>query len=420
MRNFRREALCLAACAVVAGLTLTAARASDWPQWRGPERNGVSRETSLLKSWPAGGPRALWSVKTVGGGYGTPSVANGRVYGLGYRNNSEVVWALDAASGREVWATPIARANRRDKGYNDGSRSTPTVDGSRLYAVGDSGDFVCLDAGSGRLLWKKDLVADFGGNVPGWGYVESPLVDGQKVIVTPGGGQATLVALNKENGAVLWKARVPEGNDAHYASAIVATVDGVRQVIQFLGGGLVGVSADNGRFLWRYDRHAGVTANIATPVLAGNSVFVAAAYGSGGGLVRLAKNGAGISAREVYFTSDLKNKHGGMVLVGNTLFGFDDPRPLVCMDIKTGRVLWSNQSVGGNASVLYADGHLYVRSQRGTMALVEASAKSYVEKGRFEPRERSGKETWAHPVVANGRLYLRDQNMLTCYDVRGR
>jgi outer membrane protein assembly factor BamB len=390
--------------------------AGEWPQWRGPDRTGISRETGLLKSWPAGGPKLLWKADGLGGGYSTPSVAGGRIFGMGYRGEDEVVWALDARTGKEAWGTAIAAANRRRKGYGDGSRSTPTVDGARLFALGDSGDLVCLETATGRLVWKKDLVTDFGGGVPGWGYAESPLVDGEKVVVTPGGRMATLVALNKLNGEVIWKAQVPEGDGAQYSSIIAADVDGQRQYIQFLRGGVVGVSAKDGKFLWRYDRPANGTANISTPIFRDNHVFAASGYNTGGGLAKLTTSPGGVTATEVYFTRNMQNHHGGMVLIKDHLYGFNGSN-LACIDFKTGALAWENRSVG-KGSVAYADGNLYVRSERGPVALVEANPTMYVEKGRFDQPERSSKAAWPHPVVAGSRLYLRDQDILLCYDVK--
>lgn len=397
---------------------LSSVKAEDWSQWRGPQRNGISKEKGLLKSWATEGPKLLWKIENAGGGYCTPSVAQGKIFGMGYRDDREILWAMDATTGHEIWATPIAQANRRGKGYEQGSRSTPTVDGTRVYVIGDSGDFVCADVKTGKVLWSKDLVDNFKGHVPDWGYSESPLIDGDKVIVTPGGSQATLIALNKQTGDLLWKCAIPNNNTAGYASCIVATVDGVRQYIQFTAGGGIGVAAEDGKLLWRYMRHNGVTANIATPLYADNHVFISAAYGTGGGLIRLTRGSDSFKAEEVYFTQQLKSKHGGMILLGDYIYAMDDPRTLVCLEYKTGKVMWSNGSVGGNASVCYADGQLYVRSQGGATALVEATPSGYIEKGRFNQPQRTGRETWAHPVVANGRLYLRDQNVVYCYDVK--
>jgi outer membrane protein assembly factor BamB len=406
----------------LACLTLLAAAAQqsgsgNWPQWRGPDRTGVARETGLLKSWPADGPRLVWKAQGLGGGHSTPSIAGGRIFGLSYRGQDEVVWALDAASGKEQWHTRIAPANFSiGSQAQAGSNSTPTVDGDRLYALGESGDLACLQVADGKLLWKKSLVSDFGGRVPGWGYSESPLVDGEKVIATPGGSAATLVALNKTSGDVLWKAQVPGGDGAQYASAIAADVDGQRQYIQFLRGGVVGVAAKDGQFLWRYENPANGTANCSTPIYRDHLVFAASAYGKGGGLARLATSPSGVTATEVYFTRRMQNHHGGVVLVGDHLYGFDGSN-LTCLNWMTGEVAWSDRSVG-KGSLVCADGHLYARSERGSVALVEATAAGYVEKSRFEQPDRSSEPAWAHPVIAGGRLYLRDQDLLLCYDVK--
>jgi outer membrane protein assembly factor BamB len=406
----------LTVLSALAGPVKPGAGVGEWAQWRGPDRTGVSRETGLLKSWPEGGPRLAWKATGCGVGYSTPSVAGGRVFGMGNRDGSEMVWTLDAQTGKEGWKAPIGPARPAARG--DGPRSTPTVDGNRVYALGVGGDLACLDAGTGKPVWKKSLVTDFGGRVPKWGYSESPLVDGEKLIVTPGSAGHTLVALNKNTGQVIWSAQVPQGDSAHYSSVIAADVDGQRQYIQFLSSGLVGVSAKDGKFLWRYDKPANGTANCSTPIFRDNHVFAASAYGTGGGLAKLAASPSGATATEVYFTRSMQNHHGGMVLVGDYLYGFDNAN-LTCLNFKTGQVMWFNRSVG-KGSVTAADGHLYCRGERGgAVALVEATPKGYVEKGRFMQPDQSGQFTWPHPVVAGGRLYLRDQDVLLCYDVKG-
>jgi len=390
----------------------------SWPQLRGPDRNGISRETGLLKQWPPGGPPLVWTAKGIGTGNGAPSVAGGRVFGMSNRGDDECVWALDEATGKQLWSVRIAAANRSIMQAQDGPGCTPTVVGDRLYVVGASGDVVCLQVSDGKELWRKSLVQDFGGAVPRWGYQESPLVDGDRVIVTPGGRDATLVALDRMSGSVVWKAQVPQGDGAAYASAIIAEVGGKRQYIQFLAGGGVGVSASDGRFLWRYNAPANSWGiNCTMPVFADNAVFAASSYNTGGGLAKLtASPDGGMSATEVYFTRNMRNHHGGMVLVNGYLYGFDE-QDLTCIEFKTGVVKWSDRSVG-KGSVTCADGHLYARSERGPVALVEASPERYIEKGRFEQPERSGKTTWPYPVIAGGRLYLRDHDTLLCYNVR--
>ncbi len=397
----------------------------DWPQWRGPNRDGVSKETGLLKSWSAEGPKLVWKATGLGNGIGTVSVVGGRVYGMSLRGEEEVVWALEAVTGKEVWCASLTKPSQPNPGRRGaGPRSTPTVDGDRLYALGVNGELACLDTATGKIRWQKNLVRDFGGSVPNWGYAESPLVDGEKVVVTPGGRQATLAALNKMTGETLWQAQVPEGGGAQYASCIAADVDGVRQYIQFLRGGVAGVAAKDGKFLWLNPHAANNTANCSTPIYRDHHVFVAAGYGKGGRLIKLTTTSNGVEATEVYSTANMKNHHGGVILVGDYLYGFDDPGLFNCLDFKTGELKWSNRSVG-KGSLVYADGHFIVRSERGPVALVEATPTGYVEKGRFTPPsdsdpglEPDATRTWPHPVVAGGRLYLRHHNILLCYDLK--
>lgn len=403
---------------LLATLSLSAL-AADWPQFRGENRDGLTKETGLLNEWPQGGPKLVWKADGLGEGYATPSVAKGRIYGMGLRGSEEVVWALDAATGKEVWHTRIAGETPlegRQGGY--GPRSTPTVDGERLYAIGVGGLLVCLNVKDGKLVWQQDFIKDFGGAVPTWGYSESPLVDSNMVIASPGGRGAAVVAFNKADGKVIWKADVPQNDRAHYASAILADVNGQKQVIQFLSGGVVGLEAKSGKFLWRYNSPANRVANCSAPIFKDDMVFAASAYNTGGGLAKLTKTSDGTSAEEVYFTKSMQNHHGGMVLVGDYLYGFDNNN-LTCINFKTGEVAWSDRSVG-KGSVSYADGCIYARSERGPIALIEATPKAYTEKGRFDQPERTGNPAWAYPVIANGRLYLLDQNTLYCYDVKAK
>lgn len=390
-------------------------RPYDWPQWQGADRTALSKETGLLKTWPKSGPRLTWKAKQLGGGYSTPSVAAGRVFGMGYRGNDEIVWALDEATGEELWSKRIAAANRRIN-YNEGSRCTPTVDGDWLYALGTSGDLVCLEAASGKERWHKNLVKDFGGGIPGWGYCESPLIDGNTVVATPGGQSATLVALDKNTGKTIWKAQVPGGDPAHYSSAIAADAFGTRQYIQFLRGGVVSVAADSGKFLWRYNNPANGTANCSTPIYHNEKVFAASGYGTGGGLVSLKHDNDAFTAEQIYFTKQMKNQHGGMVLIDGYIYGSDEGL-LTCLEFATGKLMWEDRKPG-KGSIAYADGQLYYRNEGGPIVLVDATPKNYAERGRFVQPEKSGKATWPHPVIANGRLYIRDQDMMFCYDVK--
>jgi outer membrane protein assembly factor BamB len=414
---FRRLLCCLVPLAALVFLVSTFAAERrinfDWPQWQGPERTAVSHETGLLQDWPKDGPPLLWKADNVGGGFSTPSVAQGRVFGMGFRGNDEIVWALDEKTGAEVWAVKTADANQQ-VGYNEGPRCTPTVDGERLYVLGLGGDLVCLKSQNGEEVWRKNLSNDFGGKVGGWGYSESLLVDGDKVLCTPG-AKNTLVALNKKTGETIWKGAVPQGDEAHYSSIIAADYAGQRIYIQFLSGGVVGLSGD-GEFLWRYDHPHNGTANCSTPLFHDGCVFAASAYGTGGGLVKLSKDASGgVKADEVYFKKEMQNHHGGMVLVGDYLYGSGEGR-LICLEFKTGHVQWDERRPG-KGSIAYADGRLYYRNENGPMILIEANPKEYVEHGRFTP-PRTGKPAWPHPVIANGKLLLRDQQYLYCYDVK--
>ncbi len=386
----------------------------DWPQWQGPDRTALSQEEGLLQDWPAAGPRLVWAISGQGEGFSTPTVAAGRILTMGNRGNSEQVLAFREGDGKELWSAEVGPVRPGGGGYV-GPRCSPTVDGERVYALGLQGDLVCVAAATGKPLWARDLRKDFGGQVGGWGYSESPLVDGEKVLCTPGGRQATIVALDKKTGDTIWKAVVPQGDTAQYSSIITADVNGQRQYIQFLSGGVVGVSVD-GHYLWRYDHPHNGTANCSTPIYHAGHVFAASSYGTGGGLARLSRDGDRFLADEVYFTPNMKNHHGGVVLVGDYLYGSDEGQ-LTCLEFKTGQVKWAERRAG-KGSIAYADGRLYYRNEGGPMMLIEANPQRYVEHGRFQPPHRSIQPAWPHPIIANGKLYLRDQDWLLCYDVK--
>jgi outer membrane protein assembly factor BamB len=391
-----------------------AADSNDWPAWRGPRRDGRSDETGLLASWPEGGPKLLWTTEGVGEGYSTPSIAGDFVYLMGNKEGYECVVAVDRTKqGTDGWVRQIGPVRAEGGGYR-GPRSTPTVDGNRLYALGLAGDLVCLDTKTGKVFWRHDLIGEFGGQVGGWGYAESPLVDDKWVICTPGGEQATILALLKTSGKPVWRSAI--GDTADYSSIIAIQVSGTKQYVQLTKQGVVGVNAKNGDLLWRYDKPANGTANCATPVFANDSVFAASSYGAGGGLVQLKKNRKTWDANELYFTKEMQNHHGGMVLLDGYLYGCDES-VLRCLDFKTGKSQWQDRSCG-KCSLVYADGMFYCRGEDGVVSLVTATPTQFELKGRFEQPERSDKYAWPHPVIAGGCLYLRDQDKLFCYDVR--
>jgi outer membrane protein assembly factor BamB len=544
----------------------------DWPQWQGPDRTANSKETGLLKEWPKVGPPLAWKVKGLGGGDSTPSVAAGRIYGMSQCGADEVVWALSEKDGEEIWAVRIAPAAPQNWPQSkEGPSATPTVDGDRLYVIGLAGNVACLQAADGKVLWQRNLMTDFGGRSPMWSYRESPLVDGDKVICTPGGEEATMVALNKLTGETTWKSRVPDregggggqfrggfggsrpsamqtdpvlstldqdGNKelsgdelaaaptalskldknqdgklsedevspgagdggsqedrprrrrgpgamrmmkansaldadqsgtieeaeiknaavalqkldanrdgklteeeagmkstgpqntgAAYSSAIAIDFGGQRQYVQFLAMSVAGFAAADGKLLWRYDKPAnGMKINISTPIYHDGHVFAASAYGAGGGLARLARNATGeFVAEEVWSSKSMENHHGGVILHDGALFGANGGNGggyLACLDFKTGEVLWSEADRDKRrvtkGSVAFADGRIYYRTEEGPIVLIEPSRKEYVERGRFDQPERTDKPAWAHPVIANGKLYIRDQDTLFCYDVKAK
>ncbi|KPL23551.1 MAG: serine/threonine protein kinase [Phycisphaerae bacterium SM1_79] len=633
---------------ITTGVTL----AADWPQWRGPNRDGKSSDTGLLKEWPKDGPALAWKITGIGGGYSAASIAAGRIFGMGNRGDDEVVWAMSETDGKELWVTRLGPAfSQRASQGREGPACTPTVDGERLYVLGLGGDVACLQVKDGKIIWQRSLTDDFGGRVPTWSYRESPLIDGDKVICTPGGEDAILAALNKLTGETIWKSKMPEAtasaetsrpaggagdadrgssrssegggadrgrsrpggggsgsetaiagtkdpglfNSEHfsmrafsckvpngrylaklyfaetyegiigpgqrvfsynvqgheikdfdvwvkaggprrayietvpvevtngefrivftpkvenpaikaieiipqvgassaaatvrinagssdpfkdssgyvwqpdsgfeggmtsqmsggfrryggrrgdsggrrggfggprragaaYASAIAIDFDGQRQYVQLISNTLVGFAASDGKFLWRYDKpanHMGI--NCSTPLFHDSMVFASSAYGAGGGLIKLSKDADGsVKAEEVYDTTDMQNHHGGMILLDGYLYGAsggNEGGALACLDFKTGKVMWDQrQSAGRRAkgSLALADGRLYYRMESGTMLLIEPSPKQYIELGRFEQPDRSEQPAWPHPVIANGKLYVRDQDVLLCYDVKAK
>lgn len=413
----RSPALAFLGCGML--LVATSVRAADWPQWRGPNRDGLSKETGLLKEWPAAGPRLVWQATDLGQGFSTPAVVGDRIYVLGNEGlDDEFVEARATNDGKRVWQTRLGKVgNPQQRPNYPAARSTPTVDGPWLYALGSDGDLACLATATGEPRWQKNLRTEFGGKPGEWAYAESPLVDGDVLVCTPGGSDATLVALDKKTGEEIWRSAI--GDEAAYASVIIVETGGTRQYVQFLAKGLVGVDAKTGKLLWRYDRTAeGSSANIPTPTAANGHVYSGAGR-SGGGLVKLVAAGGSIAAEEQYFDRSLPTAIGGTVVLGDSLYGTNN-QALMCVDFASGDVKWQDRSIGP-ASICFADGHLYLHGENGAVALVEATPEAYREKGQFSPPgqpDRGRAKAWAYPVVAGGRLYIRDMNSLWCYDIR--
>ena len=400
--------------AATAFLGMAALDAADWPQWQGPDRTRISKETGLLKEWPAGGPKVLWTANDLGSGYGSMAVAGNRVFLQGARGANSMVIALNRADGKEVWSKalgPVETKMRSDRGA--GPRGTPTIDGDRLYVLTENGDLACLKT-DGTAVWQINILKDFGGPQLQWLISESPLIDGQHLVVTPGGPGAGMVKLDKMTGKTVWTAK--ELSDAAaYSSITVADVQGVRTYMTFTASAGIGVRASDGKLMFRYEQAANRTANVATPVYANNKVFFTSAYGTGGGLVDLTVQNGEVAATEVYFTREMKNHHGGVVLVDGYLYGFND-LILTCLEFATGKMMWRDRSVG-KGSVTYADGRLYIQSETNMVGLAEATPSGYNEKGRFEIPDK-GMPSWAHPVISDGRLYVRNQDTLLVYDIK--
>jgi outer membrane protein assembly factor BamB len=385
---------------------------TDWPQWRGPSRSAVSPETGLLRSWPAAGPPRAWSASNLGAGFGSIAVSRDRIFVQGMRNSQSVVSVLNRADGKLVWVKPIGRASDNDRG--PGPRGTPTVDGDRLYVLTENGDLASLRVQDGTIVWQRNILRDFGGRNIGWLISESPLVDGNNVIVSPGGRGAGMAALDKITGKTVWVSK-ELSDEAGYSSPIAADVQGVRTIMTLTGQAGVGVRASDGKLMWRHTAVSNGTANIATPVFHDNKVFYTSDYGTGGALLALRAQDGEVRAQEVYFTRDMQNHHGGVVVVNGYLYGFHNAI-LTCLEFATGKVMWRNRSVG-KGSLAYADGSLYLWSENNVVGLADASPTGYRETGRFRLPEQ-GWPSWAHPVVSGGRLYIRDQGILTAYNIR--
>lgn len=386
---------------------------SDWPQWQGPDRTGVSKETGLLKQWPAAGPPVVWTKSGIGGGYGSMAVVGNHVFLQGARARASDVIALDLADGKEVWSKALGATLNNDQGA--GPRGTPTVDGDRLYILTEAGDLYCLKT-DGAEVWHRNILHDFQGQQLRWLISESPLVDGDALIVAPGGAGTGMVKLDKMTGKTLWTSK-GLSDQAGYSSTIVADIGGVRTYMRLTSEAGVGVRALDGKLMWHYERVANNVANITTPIFFDNKVFYTSAYDTGGGLLALTPQNGEVKAKEVYFTREMKNHHGGVVLVNGYLYGFNDSI-LTCLEFETGKLMWRDRSVG-KGSVMYADGNLYIQGENNLFGLAEASSSGYHERGRF-PIVEKGLPSWAHPVISNGRLYVRNQDTVTVYDIKAK
>lgn len=395
---------------------------TQWPRWRGPNNDAVSTETGLLQSWDSGGPPLAWSASGLGRGYSSVAIFDGKIFTMGKKDGTTKLICVSASDGSPVWEI--------DAGGGGGDPNcTPTVDpdSKLVFGLTHGGNLIAADIESGRRAWSVNFQSDLGGRMmSGWGYSESPLVDGDRLICTPGSDQGVMAALDKRTGSLIWKTAM-QGGSAGYASPVLSNAGGVKQYVTLVGKGLIGVRASDGMLLWNYPRIANTTANVPTPIVKGDFVFGSSGYGDGGSaLLRISAAGRdNVRMQEVYYkrNNEVQNHHGGMVLIGDHIYmghGHNNGLPL-CLEMMTGRVMWGPQRGPGNgsAAIVAADGNLYFRYENAVMALIEATPTRYNLKGSFRIKSNNGK-SWAHPVIADKKLYLRDQDELHCYDIESR
>ena len=423
-----------ALAAILAASVALTANAADWPQWRGPDRTAISKETGLLKTWPANGPQKDWTVKVPGGGHGSPTIADGKIFVVAKKDSDEIASCLKESDGSPVWEKTFSSLGGERIDRNVGPRSTPTFHtdpkiGKVIYVLGVTGTLACLKADTGAEVWKKNYRQDFGGKMmSGWGYSESVLVDGDKLICTPGADSAALVALKPATGETIWKAAIPKCGGSGYSSPVKATLGKVNMYLTVLSksGGVVAVNADTGKLLWQYTRACNGTANAPTVIVRDDLVWCSTGYKEGGSaLLKMTTDGTGVSVKELkYYDNSLQNHHGGMVLVGDHVYfgaGHSKGFP-ACVEFKTGEIKYQEEKPtaggSGSAAVVSADGMLYYRYQNHILALIEATPDGLKTVSSFKLPDWSRVESWSHPVIANGRLYIRDQEKLHAYKVK--
>ena len=399
---------------VILASCIQSSLALDWPQWRGPDRTGISAEKQLLKKWPEGGPNRAWINSKMGLGYSSFAIVKGKLYTMGSRNRTEQLICLDANTGAEEWNAKIG--NELQNGWGNGPRGTPTVDGQNIYAMGGEGNLICTDL-NGKIIWQTSM-SELGGKKPYWGYSESVLIDGDFALCTPGGNEGAIVAFNKKTGKIIWQSK-QFTDGAQYSSIIPVDHNGAHQYIQLTMKSLIGLDSKTGKTLWK-SSWPGRTAVIPTPVFNEGKVYIASGYSVGCKLVNI---GPSNQVSDLWINKVMKNHHGGVILYGDHLYGYSDGNGWVCQEFKTGKEVWSEKRSLGKGCLTIAEGMMYcVDEGRGDVALATASPNGWKQHGKFrlnpqsKTRSRRGK-IWTHPVVANGKLYLRDQEHVYCYNI---
>jgi outer membrane protein assembly factor BamB len=367
-----------------------------------------------MKTWPVSGPSVVWSISGLGEGYGSVAIKGDRMFVQGGKANESAVFCLNRADGKTIWVKTLGSKLGQDRG--PGPRGTPTIDGDRLYALTENGDLGCLKVSDGSIVWARNILKEFGGRNPQWLISESPLVDAARLIVTPGGQGASIVALDKMTGKTIWQT-TELSDGAGYSSCVAADIQGVHTIVGFTARAGVGVRASDGKLMWRYERVSNRTANITTPVVFDNKVFYTSAYDTGCALLSLKAEGGEVKAEQIYFNREMMNHHGGVVLINGYLYGFNNSI-LSCVEFATGKTVWRDRSVG-KGTLTFADGQLFLLSENNVVGLAEATPTGYHEKGRFQIADQ-GWPSWAHPVVCGGKLYIRNQGTLACYDIKAK
>ena len=408
----------LALAAALAVASTSVLPADDWPQWLGPDRDAVSDETGLLDSWPEGGPPVVWR-RPIGQGFSSVSVLGDRLFtleaegvtrdGLVEDQSHEYVVAISAVDGTTIWRTRIDESFADARG--SGPRSTPTLDGDRLFVLSSPGKLTAVALDDGRLLWQRDLVGELGGELPLWGYSASPLVAGERVLIAGGGENHAILAFDRSDGRLIWHVG---SSPPSYSSPVIGTLAGVRQVVFLQGDRIVAVSPE-GEELWSHPWEVINRINVATPrLLPGDRVFVSTSYDVGAVVLQVTRSGdGGLEVRELWRNREMKNHFNGSVLAEGKLYGFDNAT-LECLDPETGEACWAHRGLG-KGSLLLADGKLIVLSERGRLALVAVDPTEYREISGFQlVRAR----TWTPPTLAHGRLYVRTEEELMQLDLR--
>jgi outer membrane protein assembly factor BamB len=388
------------------------ATAPYWPAFQGPRGDNVSDENGLLRVWPADGPPLLWTAQGIGQGYSSVSLARGLIYTAGNINDQSVVTALDL-QGTIRWQTPAGGAWT---GSHPGTRSTPTIDDDRIYFQNPLGELFCLEAANGKVIWNVNVLERFGASNITWALAESILVDGRHVISTPGGPQTTVVKLDKMTGETVWQSPSAEGDPTGYATPTLVEYMGKRLILTFTGKAIICVDADTGKLYWRFPHETSYDVNALKPIFHDGQVFVSSGYGSGSRMLKVKVTGDQVEVEEIWTNQDLDNHHGGVLLRDGYLYGSKYGRDWACLEWVSGRTVYSERGVG-KGSLTCADGMLYTLSEKLDMGLVAADAKRFEVVSRFRLPSQGDGPSWAYPVVCGGRLYLRHDNNLFCYDV---